>query len=123
MARIYHYSIPVLISACGSETEIIAEIDYTIIRGCPATGPSYASGGEPATPAEIELTTVEITVPTPKVLGGVITIPAPEWMERFLANDSVYCELGDAADWGEERPDPDAAYDAKRDDAMMERNQ
>ena len=40
-----------------SETERAypeVEIEFNFVPGCPETGPSYSSGGEPATPDEIE---------------------------------------------------------------------
>ena len=36
------------------EEEVDVEVTYTYLAGRPARGPSYASGGEPADPPEIE---------------------------------------------------------------------
>lgn len=56
-------------------------ITYTYTRGCPARGPSYSSGGEPAEPDEVELVSVELIDgdgldPTKKQLE--------EWAEEWL---------------------------------------
>lgn len=37
------------------DDEIEVEITFTFLRGAPERGPSYASGGQPADPDEIEL--------------------------------------------------------------------
>lgn len=42
----------------ADEIEREYAVAYNITPGCPATGPSYASGGEPAEPTEVELLAV-----------------------------------------------------------------
>lgn len=43
------------------EEEVDVEVTYTYLAGRPARGPSYASGGEPADPPEIEFVSAKLT--------------------------------------------------------------
>lgn len=55
MARRYTYSTNVEVSSgddCGPDFDI--EVSFTVTPGEPETGPSYACGGTPASPAEID---------------------------------------------------------------------
>jgi hypothetical protein len=42
------------------EANVAMEIRFSFTPGRPATGPSYASGGDPADPAEVEIDSVEL---------------------------------------------------------------
>jgi hypothetical protein len=90
------------------------KIDFSFTPGCPEQGPSYASGGEPATAAEIEITGV-------KLLDGDGLLPTDdqlrEWADKWLDGDG-YNEACDQAET-DLRPDPDEAYEAMRDDAAF----
>lgn len=50
-------TIPVGDPDLGAEVE--AMLTFTFLRGAPAQGPSYASGGQPADPDEVELVKAE----------------------------------------------------------------
>ena len=72
------------------ENEIDVEITYTYLAGRPARGPSYASGGEPADPPEIE--SVKAVLPgctLPKNLQALADIWAEAWVTGDGWNDAV----------------------------------
>jgi len=97
---------PMTLNIGEEEIELIALIEYTVTPGSPERGPSYASGGEPAEAAEIEIWEVEIELP------NKYREKAPLWLLNYIArNEDVRQRLGDHADWGHEGPDPDDARD------------
>lgn len=107
------HKLPILLTVAGEESEIEVYLNYSITRGRPATPPSYASGGDPPEPAEIE------------ILSGTVVgdgAQLPDWLIAELqANEGVYQTLGDAADWGEVYRDSDDERDRRRDDELTER--
>lgn len=105
----------ILLNFANDEREIEVEVHYTITPGWPATGPSYASGGEPAEPAEIIITH-----------GHIVSEPdspvAPTWLLDIIENsEEAYAVLGEHADWGHTQEDPDDARDRRRDDELTDR--
>lgn len=69
----------VTISAYGIDPETFypeVEIEFSYVPGCPETGPSYRSGGEPATPDEIEVQSVKI------INDESIEMPPDWWAEK-----------------------------------------
>lgn len=63
--------------------ELIVEYVFKITsHGCPATGPSYASGGEPAEPAEFEIEVLGARFP--KQHADVPAPELPEWLKDVL---------------------------------------
>lgn len=64
------------------ETEV--KVTYTYTAGRPAQGPSYASGGEPAEPPEVEL--VEAVLPG-CTLNAEHRKLLIEWAEEWLAGE------------------------------------
>lgn len=62
--------------------EIEVEITYRFTPGRPARGPSYASGGEPADPPE-----VEFIAASSKVSDDFVKLLVAEWAEDWLADD------------------------------------
>jgi hypothetical protein len=64
--------------------EIEVDIVYTYTPGRPARGPSYASGGEPADPPEIEF--VSAALPKDK-LSDHHQLMLNEWAEEWLADE------------------------------------
>jgi len=89
------------------------DIQYSYLPGSPATGPSYASGGEPADPAEVEFISASLIhgdglAPTQDQVDG--------WAEKWLCDAGYHQAVEEAASSG---PDPDAAYEAARDDRMI----
>lgn len=92
------------------------DIEFSFTSGCPATGPSYASGGDPASPAEVEMISATLAdgdglAPTQDQVD--------DWAKDWLSDAGYHAALDVAADAG---PDPDAAYEAARDDRELERH-
>ena len=58
MTRKYDHTLYLTVGS----NEIACEIVYTVTPGCPETGPSYASGGEPASPPEVEIYLAEAVI-------------------------------------------------------------
>ena len=93
--------------------EIELLIYYTYTPGQPERGPTYACGGTPAEPAEVELDHVDFADGT----------PAPEfeeWSARYL-QQAGYDHARERAD-EDLMPDPDAAREARRDWESERRN-
>lgn len=85
------------------------EIEFNFVSGCPETGPSYSSGGESATSAEIEA--IKVTV----INGDGIDMAQSQWLERVQSwlDDDGYDAAVAAVDTG---PDPDDARDRAYED-------
>jgi hypothetical protein len=64
--------------------EIEVDIVYTYTPGHPARGPSYASGGEPADPPEVEF--ISAALPKGK-LDDHHQLMLNEWAEEWLADE------------------------------------
>ena len=62
--------------------EIAVEITYRYTPGRPARGPSYASGGEPADPPEVEFISANS-----KVSDDFVKLLVAEWAEEWLGDD------------------------------------
>ena len=62
--------------------EIAVEITYRFTAGRPARGPSYASGGEPADPPEVEFISASTTVN-----DDLVKLMVSEWAEEWLGDD------------------------------------
>jgi hypothetical protein len=92
--------------------EIEVRIWFTFIPGCPEQGPSYASGGEPATAPEVEFDSVE------RLDGAKWTnaFEIMEWASEYLRTKCYDRAVEEASDDG---PDPDYEYERDRDDKMM----
>lgn len=124
MSKPHSIAIPMYLNIGNEEIEIKALIEYTITPGCPERAPSYSSGGEPASPAEIEIMEVEleIAVWTEEQMTR-FREPCPKWLSDYLAASAdVRDRLGDHADWGKSSPDPDHERDRRLDDAIISRN-
>ena len=80
-------------------------VTYTISKGYPARGPSYASGGEPAEPPQVELLTVEMD-------GKPYEGDDVDWLVTFIEENHDWHEA--AAELAEYR------YGQLRDARMME---
>lgn len=89
------------------------EIEFNYIAGCPETGPSYASGGELATPDEIEV--VNVTV----INSDGIGMTTQQWRERAQdwLDDKGY-DAGREIALSDLEPDPDDMRERMRDDAL-----
>ncbi len=85
------------------------EIEFNFVPGSPEVGPSYSSGGEPATPDEIEA--IKVTV----IDGDGIGMTDEQWLDRaqsWLDDDGYDAALA-VVDIG---PDPDEMRDRMRDE-------
>jgi len=75
----------------NSDDGIEVEITFTYLPGHPATGPSYASGGDPATPDEVEFVSVR-----PMGDAMLLTLSTrlqkdlAEWADLYLADDEGF---------------------------------
>ena len=87
--------------------EIELEIFFTFTPGQPERGPTYACGGTPAEPAEVEFDHCE-----PPGLEAWAT----DYLQGPGYDDAVLRACEDM------QPDPDAAYEARRDERMERRN-
>jgi hypothetical protein len=80
-------------------------VTYTISKGYPASGPSYASGGEPAEPPQVELLTVEMD-------GKPYDGDDVDWLVTYIEENHDYAaEAADRAEY---------FADQRRDARMME---
>lgn len=99
----YRYEYSTTLSIGRNERDVL--VTYTVTPGCPETGPSYACGGTPAFPPEVEIERVEIMRERPQLYGRPTVKtwePAPEWMVEIIQNDAdmhsdMLCEAGEDA--------------------------
>ena len=89
--------------------EIECTIYFTFLKGSPATGPTYSSGGEQACPAEVEFGHVEPSTPDIEA-----------WARDYLQGEGYDDACEQAAE--DMQPDPDEAYERMRDERMERRN-
>jgi len=106
----------ITISAYGIDPETFypeVEIEFGYIPGCPETGPSYASGGEPATPDEIEVHSVKV------IKDEGVQMPPEWWREKAQEwlDDKGYDAAREIA-ISDLEPDPDDMRDRMRDEAL-----
>lgn len=73
--------------------EIEVEITYRFTPGRPARGPSYASGGEPAEPPEVEFISA-----SSKVSDDFVKLLVTEWAEDWLDDDDGWEQAVDNAE-------------------------
>ena len=90
------------------EVELV--VTYSVTRGSPERGPTYACGGTPAEPDEVELVSI-------KHEGKEVTLPDAEEealleLAQGRAADDLADEAADEADW---------RYQERRDRQLMER--
>ncbi len=89
--------------------DFIAKVDYRVTSwGAPATGPSYASGGEPAEPPEWEIDSIELCWDRPGGLGP--EFEATGELFHHLANlEKINDAIGEEVSEGP--PEHDYDYD------------
>lgn len=109
---IHHDTIVMTLSFGDDETELQADVIYTFTPGAPATGPSYASGGDPAVDPEIDIQSATITFGEPG--DQVRNLECPFWLLGIMRRSQTVNEqlLQSVADG----PDPDDARQARIDD-------
>ncbi len=73
---------------------IEVEIAFTFRKGAPEQGPSYASGGQPADPDEVELIYVK---PIKHTLDDLMSCMLSRWAEDYLADEGFSEALEQAA--------------------------
>lgn len=96
-------------------TSVRVDFDYDCSPTYEATGPSYASGGEPAGGGEVEITKATLNIPKPRTIDDFDKVEAPEWlMAIFHADDDLADVLREQVD--DEGPDPDEEHDRRRDE-------
>lgn len=87
--------------------ELTVEYDFKITaHGCPESGPSYYSGGEPAEPAEFEIEVIDIRFPKQ---ASDVELFMPEWLNQII--NTHLSERDDINDIIQQ-----AAYDNPEDD-------
>lgn len=79
--------------------EIECTIHFTYSPGQPERGPTYACGGTPPEPAEVEVDRVDPS--SPEIVA---------WAMKYMQGDGYYRACEQAAD--DMQPDPDDARDA-----------
>lgn len=99
--------------------EVALEVVYSVTPGRPATGPSYACGGTPEEPAEVEIHTVEAVLDEWR-FGKKITKrePVTGWLLDLISNcPDINADLLSEA--GEEDSDRRAEYAQMRREDMI----
>lgn len=110
----------VTVTAYGIDPEkfcLEVEIEFGYAPGYPETGPTYASGGEPAAPDEIEAHSVKV------INAEGIDMPPSWWLERaqdWLDDKGYDAARGEAC--ADNEPDPDDARERAREDREMDRD-
>lgn len=90
-------------------------ITFSVVPGAGPTGPTYASGGEPGYPAEVEFIAIEPDAGDHGAFTDLAQAGLVDWAKNWL--DENYDECLDAAE-ADRQPDPDAARDARIDDDL-----
>ena len=100
--------------------ELIVEWDFKITsHSYPATGPSYASGGEPGGGPEFDLTVLSIRLHNQH---ADVQLDMPQWLRDIICThlaerDDIY-DIVCRAEYENGGPDPDDARDAMLDREM-----
>jgi hypothetical protein len=89
------------------EDETPVMVEYSYLPGAPEQGPSYASGGQPADPPEIDIVNIFIKATGDKI--GVTEAEFEKFHELLLENHV------------DDGPDPDDARDARMERAELDR--
>ena len=93
--------------------EVMLDVTYSYTSGTPEQGPSYASGGEPATGPEIEITGMAVK-------GQEV----PQWFfDAVLDGERVMDWLTEHHDGDDEGDRADRDYDRDRDERMERDNE
>lgn len=93
------------------EPERSYEVQYRWLPGFPGRGPSWSSPGEPPYPPEVDLLAVD---PKPEHLFPCWAPPEAITAEYARIEQFVF----DGHDVEDDGPDPDEAYERRRDDAL-----
>lgn len=117
-------TIPVGPSDLGAETEAL--VTFTYRPGAPATGPTYASGGDPGYAPEVEFVDAyPYCNGKPSAYYGAFAdlefANLQDVARSWLENDDGFNEACAHVAANPQGPDPDVARQARIDDEMMER--
>ena len=100
------------------EVEYTIEVELTVkcsvSPGEPERGPSYASGGEPGDPGEVEILSAKMDGLDLKALLSADDIQQIEDMAREAANEASEEDPDDARDAARDREDDDRDYRRER---------
>ena len=101
----------------GMDWEAEYVITYNYTPGCPETGPSYASGGEPATGPEVEFVSITPDAGDHGAFSDMAQAGLEDWAKDWLAGDGYDQAIENALDdlQREEEEAADAAADARAD--------
>lgn len=101
------------------EASVLLKVAFDFIPYQPETGPSYASGGEPASPAEVDITALEWSLDNP-ITKTVCWHPIDGALFDLLREDEeLYGELCQAvadADADAREAAADARYEMQREE-------
>lgn len=79
------------------ETSVLLKVDFGFIPYQPARGPSYACGGEPACPAEVDINNIEWSLDNPITKTIQWHTIDGAMFDLISADDELYSELCQAA--------------------------
>jgi acetamidase/formamidase len=77
-------------------TEISLFIVYKFIRGSPATGPSYSSGGEPADPDEVDIQSIDWAPVSGAIVGNYQPLESGTLFNIICDDEWVYNQICEA---------------------------
>ncbi|MDR3439855.1 hypothetical protein [Telmatospirillum sp.] len=127
MTFTYTHTLVISGIVANEEIEIEGRVNFLFSPGCPARGPSYASGGEPAESPEIEIGTIEIyghdpkRVRDPQYKGEYRELAPSATLWNLIASwleSECFDEMCDAV--GDPSEDyADAMNDAARDERLL----
>lgn len=82
----------------GMDWEAEYVITYNFTPGCPETGPSYASGGEPATGPEVEFVSITPDAGDHGAFTDMAQAGLDDWAKDWLAGDGYDQAIENALD-------------------------
>lgn len=79
----------------GAEIEV--EITFTYLRGMPETGPTYASGGEPATAPEVDFISAKANIGMGDTFDDMRQKFLNDWASDWLQDEgfAAACAVGE----------------------------
>jgi hypothetical protein len=101
------------------DQSILLKVGFSYTGGYPATGPSYASGGEPACGPEVDIYSLEWSYDSPATNTVAWKIIDGDLFHLIADDDALYNDLCDAAEGEFEAAKEEAAerrYEMQRED-------
>jgi hypothetical protein len=96
MSKNHTHDLSIELIGAAASMEVVASYEFTYSPGCPATGPSYASGGDHAEPAEIEVVAVDLHEVVNGKTGSRLECPA--WLREWLIETADLSALEEGVD-------------------------